>query len=613
MSKIIGIDLGTTNSCVSVVEGGRPTIIPNDKGGRTTPSVVAFSKEGERLVGDGALRQAAVNSARTVRSVKRHMGTDWHMDIDGKRFTAQEISAMILRKLRTDAEDYLGEPVTDAVITVPAYFNDIQRQATKDAGRIAGLNVQRIINEPTSAALAYGLDNGTPQKIMVYDLGGGTFDVSVIEIGEGVIEVLATNGDNHLGGDDFDERIVDYLLREIKREHGIDLRKDLSAMQRIREAAEQAKKELSGAESASVTLPYLAQAGDGMLHFEHTLTRAKFNELTRDLVDRTAIPVQNALNDAGLAPSELSRVLLVGGSTRIPAVQDKVRALTGLTPSKNINPDECVALGAAVQGDTLGGGTMQLQGGGGAILLLDVTPLSLSIETVGGVATRLVERNSTLPIHYSQVFSTAAPFQRSVEIHVLQGERPMAKDNKTIGKFKLNGIQRAPAGVPQIEVTFDIDANGILQVSAKDLKTGKEQSITITANEKMSDDEIQAAIRDAEQYAAQDQVRREALEINRTAGAALSKAEDALNQVGKQLEKEEKKQIKTDCAALRKLLLKAKPDKMTAEQLSDIQKAVSDLEHSSAHACALAERGVSSELASGSEEAEEHSAGEKGA
>ena len=610
MSKIIGIDLGTTNSCVSVVEGGRPTIIPNDKGGRTTPSVVAFSKEGERLVGDGALRQAAVNSARTVRSVKRHMGTDWHMDIDGKRFTAQEISAMILRKLRTDAEDYLGEPVTDAVITVPAYFNDIQRQATKDAGRIAGLNVQRIINEPTSAALAYGLDNGTPQKIMVYDLGGGTFDVSVIEIGEGVIEVLATNGDNHLGGDDFDERIVDYLLREIKREHGIDLRKDLSAMQRIREAAEQAKKELSGAESASVTLPYLAQAGDGMLHFEHTLTRAKFNELTRDLVDRTAIPVQNALNDAGLAPSELSRVLLVGGSTRIPAVQDKVRALTGLTPSKNINPDECVALGAAVQGDTLGGGTMQLQGGGGAILLLDVTPLSLSIETVGGVATRLVERNSTLPIHYSQVFSTAAPFQRSVEIHVLQ---PMAKDNKTIGKFKLNGIQRAPAGVPQIEVTFDIDANGILQVSAKDLKTGKEQSITITANEKMSDDEIQAAIRDAEQYAAQDQVRREALEINRTAGAALSKAEDALNQVGKQLEKEEKKQIKTDCAALRKLLLKAKPDKMTAEQLSDIQKAVSDLEHSSAHACALAERGVSSELASGSEEAEEHSAGEKGA
>lgn len=613
MSKIIGIDLGTTNSCVSVVEGGRPTIIPNDKGGRTTPSVVAFSKEGERLVGDGALRQAAVNSARTVRSVKRRMGTDWHIDIDGKRFTAQEISAMILRKLRTDAEDYLGEPVTDAVITVPAYFNDIQRQATKDAGRIAGLNVQRIINEPTSAALAYGLDNGTPQKIMVYDLGGGTFDVSVIEIGEGVIEVLATNGDNHLGGDDFDERIVDYLLREIKREHGMDLRKDLSAMQRIREAAEQAKKELSGAESASVTLPYLAQAEDGMLHFEHTLSRTKFNELTRDLVDRTAIPVQNALNDAGLAPSELSRVLLAGGSTRIPAVQDKVRALTGLTPSKNINPDECVALGAAVQGDTLGGGTMQLQGGGGAILLLDVTPLSLSIETVGGVATRLVERNSTLPIHYSQVFSTAAPFQRSVEIHVLQGERPMAKDNKTIGKFKLNGIQRAPAGVPQIEVTFDIDANGILQVSAKDLKTGKEQSITITANEKMSDAEIQAAIRDAEQYAAQDQVRREALEINRTAGAALSKAEDALNQVGKQLEKEEKKQIKSDCAALRKLLLKAKPDKMTAEQLSDIQKAVSDLEHSSAHACALAEGGVSSESASSSEEAEEHSAGEKGA
>ena len=589
MAKAIGIDLGTTNSCVCVVEGGKPVVIPNDKGGRTTPSVVAFTKEGERLVGESAQRQAAVNSARTIASVKRHMGTDWRTQIDGKSYTAQEISAMILRQLRQDAESYLGETVTDAVITVPAYFNDIQRQATKDAGRIAGLNVLRIINEPTSAALAYGLDNGAAQKIMVYDLGGGTFDVSIIEIGEGVIEVLATNGDNHLGGDDFDARVTDYLLDEIRRTYRVDLRKDPAALQRVREAAEQAKKELSGAENAMISLPYLAQGKDGMIHFETTLTRAKFNELTRDLVDRTAGPVQNALNDAGIAPSELGRVLLVGGSTRIPAVQEKVRQLTGIIPSKNINPDECVAQGAAVQADTLSGGSMTLAGSGASILLLDVTPLSLSIETVGGVATRLVERNSTLPIHYSQVFSTAAPFQRSVEIHVLQGERPMARDNKTIGKFKLNGIKRAPAGVPQIEVTFDIDANGILKVSAKDLDTGKEQSITITANDKMSDEEIERAIRDAEQYAAQDALRREVMEVQNEANQAMFQAEDARHKVGKRLEKEEKKQIKADVAALRKLVVKAKPEKMTSADVAAIRDAMAALERSSAHAKALAQ------------------------
>ena len=590
MGKTIGIDLGTTNSCVCVVEGGRPTIIPNEKGGRTTPSVVAFTASGERLVGDAAVRQAAVNSGRTISSVKRHMGTDWHTVIDGKKYTPQEISAMILRKLRKDAEEYLGEPVTDAVITVPAYFNDIQRQATKDAGRIAGLNVQRIINEPTSAALAYGLDNGAAQKVMVYDLGGGTFDVSIIEIGDGVIEVLATNGDNHLGGDDFDERIVSYMLSELQRQQHVDARKDPAAMQRIREAAEQAKKELSSTEAASVNLPYLTQNKGQIVHFECTITRGKFNELTRDLVDRTAIPVQNALNDAGIKPSALGKVLLVGGSTRIPAVQEKVRALTGIAPSRNINPDECVAQGAAVQGDTLSGGTMELAGSSGGILLLDVTPLSLSIETVGGVATRLVERNSTLPTHYSQVFTTAANFQRSVEIHVLQGERPMARDNKTIGKFKLDGIKKAPAGVPQIEVTFDIDVNGILKVSAKDLGTGKAQSITITANEKMSDAEIEQAIRDAEMYASQDQLRRDMMDVGNEGQQLLMKAENAVGKVGKQLDKEEKKQIKSDCAALRKLLSKAKPEKMTETDLIEIRRAMQRLESSSANACALAER-----------------------
>jgi len=588
MGKVIGIDLGTTNSCAAVMEGGHPVIIPNDQGARTTPSVVAFTKAGERLVGESAQRQAAVNSARTVRSVKRHMGTDWQIGIDGKAFTPQEISAMILRKLRKNAEEYLGEPVTDAVITVPAYFNDIQRQATKDAGRIAGLNVRRIINEPTSAALAYGLDNGATQRIMVYDLGGGTFDVSIIEICEGVVEVLATNGDNHLGGDDFDQRIVDYLIQEIKRDHGVDAGRDPAAIQRIREAAEQAKKELSNMERTEIQLPYLIQTKDGMLHFSHTMTRARFDELTRDLVERTAVPVQNALSDAGLAPSELSRVLLVGGSTRIPAVQEKVQRMTRLSPSKTINPDECVALGAAVQGGNLSN-ELQPQGQGSALLLLDVTPLSLSIETVGGVATRLIDRNTTLPVHYAQVFSTAAPFQRSVEIHVLQGERPMAKDNKTIGRFRLNGIQRAPAGVPQIEVAFDIDANGILQVSAKDLKTGKAQSITITANEKMSEAEIQEAIRDAERYADQDQIRREALDVSNAAGVLLSRTEAALTKAGKQLEKAERKQVKADCAELRKRLTKAKPDKLTSEQLTQLRSTMTQLEQSGAHVCALAE------------------------
>ncbi len=587
MGKIIGIDLGTTNSCVSVVEGGSPVIIPNENGGRTTPSIVAFNSVGERLVGSLAQRQATVNAERTISSVKRHMGTDWRKNIDGKNYTPQEISAMILRKLKKDAEDYLGEPVTEAVITVPAYFNDIQRQATKDAGRIAGLDVKRIINEPTAAALAYGLNNGTAQKIMVYDLGGGTFDVSIIEIGDGVIEVLATAGDNHLGGDDFDERITEYLVSQIRNEYRADITKDLTAMSRVKEAAEQAKKELSGSENANINLPYLTQAHGGPVNVDINISRSKFNELTRDIVDRTATPVHTALNDAGIAPSELSRVLLVGGSTRIPAVQDKVKALTGIIPSKNINPDECVATGAAIQGDTLSGGSLQLYGNGEGILLLDVTPLSLSIETVGGVATRLVERNSTLPVHYSQVFSTAAPYQSSVDIHVLQGERPMARDNKTIGKFQLKGIRKAPAGVPQIEVTFDIDTNGILTVSAKDLDTGKENQITITANEKMSDFEIEQAIRDAETYASQDQTRRSALEVTQEAQKLLAQTEQALSKCGKQLEKAEKKQVKADVSNLRKILFKTKPANLTEGGIADIRSAMNVLEGSSRHVRAL--------------------------
>lgn len=589
MGKTIGIDLGTTNSCVSVVEGGKTVIIPNEKGGRTTPSVVAFTASGERLVGESAVRQAAVNSARTVASVKRNMGTDWSIGIDGKDFSPQEISAMILRKLKQDAEVYLGEPVNDAVITVPAYFNDIQRQATKDAGRIAGLNVKRIINEPTSAALAYGLNNGNPQKIMVYDLGGGTFDVSIIEIGEGVIEVLATNGDNHLGGDDFDNRLVNHVLDVLKKQYRADIRRDPAAMQRVKEACEQAKKELSTAGSTTINLPYLTQVSGEMVHFEYTITRAQFTALIQDLIDKTSVPVKNALNDAGIAASELGMVLLVGGSTRIPAVQDKVYSLTGITPSKNINPDECVAQGAAIEGDILTEGSIVVAGDSNGILLLDVTPMSLSIETIGGVATRLVERNSTLPVHYSQVFSTAAPFQRDVEIHVLQGERPMARDNKTIGKFKLTGIKRAPAGVPQIEVTFDIDTNGILKVSARDLDTGCEQSIVITANDRMSEAEINEAIRDAEKYAATDKLRKDALDIVNQATRMVARAENALSAVGKDLDKDEKHRIKEDCATLRKEMSKAKPENMTQTQINDIKNAIAKLEASSANACWKAE------------------------
>ncbi len=586
MGAVIGIDLGTTNSCVAAVEGGKPVIIPNAEGERTTPSVVAFSKSGERLVGRIAMRQAAMNPDRTIASVKRRMGTDWHVNIDGKAYNPQELSAMILRKLRTDAEAFLGQPVTDAVITVPAYFNDVQRQATKDAGRIAGLNVLRIINEPTSAALAYGLDNGTPQKVMVYDLGGGTFDVSIIEIGDGVIEVLATAGDNHLGGDDFDERIADHLLDEFHRTNGIDLRREPAALQRVREAACEAKVELSSLESSRVNLPFLAQGPGGPIHFETTLTRDAFDRMTADLVQRTEGPVTVALNDAGIAASELGCVLLVGGSTRIPAVQRKVRELTGKEPSSSINPDECVATGAAIQGATLAGSSTGLVKAN-SILLLDVTPLSLSIETVGGVATRLVERNTTLPVHYSKTFTTAAPFQTSVEIHVLQGERPMARDNKTIGKFRLKGIKRAPAGVPQIEVTFDIDANGILTVSAKDLDTGKQQSIVIDDNERMSDSEIQQAMRDAEQYAAQDGVRREALAVLDEGRKLADSANRALATAGKQIDKAEKKQVKADLAALQRLLAK-KVDKVTEADVTALRAAIAQLESSSANVRTLA-------------------------
>ena len=586
MTATIGIDLGTTNSCAATVEGGRPAIVPNAEGERTTPSVVAFSKDGERLVGAIAARQAAVNPDRTIASVKRRMGSDWRAAIDGKAFTPQELSAMILRKLRRDAEAFLGQDVTQAVITVPAYFDDAQRQATKDAGKIAGLDVLRIINEPTAAALAYGLDNGTPQKVMVYDLGGGTFDVSIIEIGDGVIEVLATSGDNHLGGDDFDERVASYLLDAFQREHGEDLRRNPMAVQRVREAAEQAKKELSSLDSAHVNLPFIAQNAAGPLHLDAVVTRAAFDDMTRDLVERTTGPVQTALNDAGIAASELGCVLLVGGSTRVPAVQAHVRKLTGQEPSASINPDECVATGAAIQAATLSGASTGLVRAN-SLLLLDVTPLSLSIETVGGVATRLVERNTTLPVHYSQVFSTAAAFQTSVEVKVLQGERPMAADNKAIGTFRLKGIKRVPAGVPQIEVTFDIDANGILTVSAKDLDTGKQQSITIDDSGRMSDDEVDRAIRDAEQYAEQDEARRDAMLAREEAQRLTNEADQALAQKGKQLEKDEKKQIKADVAAVRKLLSK-KVDKVDEADVAALRAAAAQLERSSARARDLA-------------------------
>lgn len=582
MGKVIGIDLGTTNSCVSVVENEAPVIIPGTSGSMTTPSIVAFTKKGERLVGESARRQAVTNPERTISSVKRHMGTEWSVRIDGTEYKAQTISAMVLMQLKKDAEDFLGEPVTEAVITVPAYFNNIQRQATKDAGRIAGLNVKRIINEPTSAALSYGLNHGEPQKVMVYDLGGGTFDVSVIEIGEGVIEVLATAGDNHLGGDDFDERITQWLLRRFKDEHKVDLSRDFAAMQRIRDAAEQAKKELSISDSSHIMLPYLAEHRGEQLHMDLTLTRAQFEDLIRDLIDRTAEPVRNALNDAGIAPSELGRVLLVGGSTRIPAVQEKVRMLTGKEPSKNINPDECVAKGAAILGHTLEGNSLIASGTDKGILLLDVTPLSLSIETVGGVATRLIERNTTLPTRYSRIFSTAAPYQRSVDIHVLQGERPMARDNKTIGKFRLKGIKAAPAGVPQIEVTFDIDANGILKVSAKDLDTGKQQSITITANDSMSEQEIQQAIRDAHEYAGQDQTRKDAMEVLSDVQRLMSETEQKLKAQKKTLDHGTKKQIKNDLNRLNKLVMKCRLDKVSDAQLAELKEAKQKLEDSAA-------------------------------
>lgn len=580
MSKVIGIDLGTTNSCVAVVENNEPVVIPNRAGSRTTPSVVAFTKNGERLVGDSAKRQQAINAERTISSVKRQMGTNWSVRVDGKEYKPQTISAFVLMQLKKDAEEFLGDTVTDAIITVPAYFTDAQRQATKDAGKIAGLNVLRIINEPTSAALSYGLNHGESQKVMVYDLGGGTFDVSVIEIEDGVITVLATSGDNHLGGDDFDKCIVEWIVQEFKKENHVDLSKDITAYHRVCEAAENAKKELSTAETTNINLPFLSQNRGEPIHLDMNLTRAKFEELTQGLIERTSIPVQNALSDAGVNPSELGRVLLVGGSTRIPAVQNKVRQLTGKDPSKNINPDECVALGAAIMGSTLEGNSLVAKQTGKDLLLLDVTPMSLSIETVGGVATRLIERNSTIPTRYTKIFSTAAPYQTNVEIHVLQGERPMARDNKTIGKFRLKGIRKAMAGVPQIEVTFDIDANGILKVSAKDLDTGKAQSITITADDRMSDAEIEQAIKDAQQYAGLDSLRKEALEVLGDAQQLVNKVQQVLKQEKKTMDKAERKMIKSDCGALEKLVTRIKVDSVTQEQINQLRSAKQQLEAS---------------------------------
>ena len=567
MSKIIGIDLGTTNSCVAVMEGGKPTVIPNQEGSRTTPSIVAFTKNGERLVGEPAKRQAVTNADKTIASIKREMGKDYHVTIDGKQYSPQQISAMILQKLKADAENYLGETVSEAVITVPAYFNDAQRQATKDAGKIAGLDVKRIINEPTAAALAYGLDNENEQKILVYDLGGGTFDVSVIEIGDGVIEVLATNGDTHLGGDDFDNKIVDWMINEFKNNEGVDLSSDKMAMQRLKEAAEKAKKELSAATTTNINLPFIT-AVDGMpKHLDMDLTRAKFDELTADLVERTAIPVQNALRDAGLTSNDISKVLLVGGSTRIPAVQEKVKSLTAKDPNKSLNPDEAVAIGASIQGGKLAG-----DAGAGDILLLDVTPLSLSIETMGGVATKLIERNTTIPTKKSQIFSTAENNQTAVDIHVVQGERQFAKDNKTLGNFRLDGIAPAPRGIPQIEVTFDIDANGIVNVSAKDLGTGKEQHITITAGSNMSDDEIDKAIKEAQEFEAQDKKRKEAIDTKNEADSFCVQTENALKEVGDKVSADEKASVENELKAMRDILDKYKDNNdLTDDQVAEIK------------------------------------------
>lgn len=566
MSKIIGIDLGTTNSCVAVMEGGKPVVIPNSEGSRTTPSVVAFTKTGERLIGEPAKRQAVTNADRTISSIKRHMGTDYKVTIDGKSYTPQEISAMILQKLKADAESYLGEKVTEAVITVPAYFNDAQRQATKDAGKIAGLDVKRIINEPTAAALAYGLDNDAEQKIMVYDLGGGTFDVSIIEIGDGVIEVLATNGDTHLGGDDFDNKITDWLVSEFKKAEGVDLSTDKMALQRLKEAAEKAKKELSTSTTTNINLPFITATAEGPKHLDITLTRAKFDELTLDLIERTAVPVQNALKDAGITASELGKVLLVGGSTRMINAQEKVKSLTGKEPSKSINPDEGVAIGAGIQGGKLGGDDST-----GDVLLLDVTPLSLSIETMGGVATKLIERNTTIPTKKSQIFSTAADNQEAVDIHVVQGERQFARDNKTLGQFRLDGILPAKRGVPQIEVTFDIDANGIVNVSAKDLGTGKEQHITITAGSNMSDSDIDKAVKEAAEFEAQDKKRKEGIDARNEADSMVFQTENALKEVGDSLDAGDKAAVEADLNTLKEAINRAPIDAMTEDQVNDIK------------------------------------------
>ena len=576
MSKIIGIDLGTTNSCVAVMEGGKPVVIANTEGARTTPSVVAFTKTGERLVGEPAKRQAVTNAEKTISSIKREMGTDYKKEIDGKKYSPQEISAMILQKLKADAEGYLGEKVSEAVITVPAYFNDAQRQATKDAGKIAGLEVKRIINEPTAAALAYGLDNEKEQKIMVYDLGGGTFDVSIIKIGDGVIEVLSTSGNNRLGGDDFDQKITDWMLDEFKKAEGVDLSTDKMALQRLKEAAEKAKKELSSATTTNINLPFITATAEGPKHFDMNLSRAKFDELTHDLVEKTAEPVQNALRDAGLTAADLGQVLLVGGSTRIPAVQDKVKQLTGKEPSKSLNPDECVALGASIQGGKLAG-----DAGAGEILLLDVTPLSLSIETMGGIATKLIERNTTIPTKKSQTFTTAADNQTAVDINVVQGERQFARDNKSLGQFRLDGIPPARRGVPQIEVTFDIDANGIVNVSAKDLGTGKEQHITITAGSNMSDDDIEKAVKEAAEFEAQDKKRKEAIDTRNDADAFVFQTEKALEEVGSSLDAADKSAVEADLNALKAMVeAHQNAEDMTDDQVAEMKAAKEKLTES---------------------------------